>query len=337
VEHGSALISAIEADFQARLPGYHKSRCRGVATLAGVMLEVRSANLMELAAALPRKIGSADDRYQYIERLLANPHIEPDAVIAPYALELIERLAARGQSVILQMDQSHINDINQVLMVSVRLGKRAAPIGWRVRPTQGNIGFAVQKELLESIRTWLPASVSVMLAGDRFYGTAQLIGWCQAAGWSYRIRLKGNLTLIHQGGELSTGDLVTLLPKGIMPKGIMPKGIMPKGITGAELYGSGVLTNIGVLHESGHKEAWIIAMDGTPSRYRVLDYGMRWGIESMFSDFKSRGFGLMQSHIQKPERLERLILIMSIALYWAISCGMFAEQQAVSDGIKRGH
>jgi hypothetical protein len=29
----------------------------------------------------------------------------------------------------------------------------------------------------------------------------------------------------------------------------------------------------------------------------------------------------MQSHIQKPERLERLILIMSIALYWAISCG----------------
>jgi hypothetical protein len=35
-----------------------------------------------------------------------------------------------------------------------------------------------------------------MLAADRFYGTAQLIDWCQKAGWSYRIRLKGNLTLI---------------------------------------------------------------------------------------------------------------------------------------------
>jgi hypothetical protein len=56
----------------------------------------------------------------------------------------------------------------------------------------------------------------------------------------------------------------------------------------------------------------------------------------MFSDLKSRGFGLMQSQIQKPDRMERLILIMSMALYWATSCGMFAETQAVVDGLKRG-
>ena len=77
-------------------------------------------------------------------------------------------------------------------------------------------------------------------------------------------------------------------------------------------------------------------MDAVPSTYTVLDYGMRWGIENMFSDFKSRGFGLMQSQIQKPDRMERLLLIMAIALYWASSCGMFAEQQAASGGQKRG-
>jgi hypothetical protein len=274
-----------------------------------------------LAAALPREIGTADHRYQYIERQLKNEEIDANAVIKPYALQAIERLASRGQTVVLQMDQSHINDTNEVLMLSARLRKRAVPVAWRVRSTQGNIGFAVQKELLDSVRGWLPDHVSVMLAADRFYGTAQLIGWCQKAGWSYRIRLKGNLTLAHDGGELTTGDVASTLPQGVI---------------GAELYGSGVATNIGVLHEKGHKEAWIIAMDAKPSEYTVLDYGMRWGIENMFSDFKSRGFGLMQSHIQKPDRLERLILIMSIALYWAISCGMFAEHQAVGDGSKRG-
>ena len=315
------MIEAIDQDFKARLPGYHKSRREGLATLAGVMLETRSANLMELAAALPRDIGAADHRYQYIERQLKNQEIGADAVIKSYALQVIERLALRGQTIILQMDQSHINDTNEVLMVSVRLRKRAVPVAWRVRSTQGNIGFGVQKELLDSVLAWLPQDVSVMLAADRFYGTAQLIGWCQKARWSYRIRLKGNLTLAHEGGELTTGDVAARLPKGV---------------TGAELYGSGVVSNIGVLHETGHKEAWIIAMDAKPSRYTVLDYGMRWGIENMFSDFKSRGFGLMQSHIKKPERLERLILIMSIALYWAISCGMFAEHQAVSGGSKRG-
>jgi len=317
----SALIEAIEEDFKERLPGYHKSRREGLTTLAGVMLEARSANLMELAAALPRQIGAAEHRYQYIERQLMNPAADAEAVIKPYALQAIERLAAGGQTIVLQMDQSHINDTNEVLMVSARLRKRAVPVAWRVRSTQGNIGFGVQKELLDGVLGWLPAGVAVMLAADRFYGTAQLIGWCRKAGWSYRIRLKGNLTLAHEGGELTTGEVAARLPRGV---------------TGAELYGSGVVTNIGVLHEKGHKEPWIIAMDANPSRYTVLDYGMRWGIENMFSDFKSRGFGLMQSRIQKPDRLERLILIMSIALYWAISCGMFAEHQAVSGGAKRG-
>jgi hypothetical protein len=50
------------------------------------------------------------------------------------------------------------------------------------------------------------ADTAIILAADRFYGTAGLIGWCQEAGWSYRIRLKGNLTLNHEGGELTTGD-----------------------------------------------------------------------------------------------------------------------------------
>ena len=38
-----ALIEAIDEDFKARLPGYHKSRREGLATLAGVMLEARHA------------------------------------------------------------------------------------------------------------------------------------------------------------------------------------------------------------------------------------------------------------------------------------------------------
>jgi len=52
------LIKAIEEDFQGQHPQYHKSRREGLATLAGVMLDVRSANLMELSVALPRENGS---------------------------------------------------------------------------------------------------------------------------------------------------------------------------------------------------------------------------------------------------------------------------------------
>ena len=313
------LKGAIEKDFKARLPGYHKSRREGVCLLSALMLDCRTPNLMELAAGLPREIAHEDKRYQYIERLLSNGHIDVDAVSGAYARDLLEKVSASGQTLILMMDQSHINARNEVLMISIRAGGRAVPFLWRVRSTQGNIGFDVQKEVLEAALRFVPEGADVLLAADRFYGTAALVGWCQEAGWGYRIRLKGNLTLQHEGGEIATGEAVKLCPEGLV---------------NAELYGSGVRTNIGFLQEKGHKEPWIIAMEASPTEKKVRDYGMRWGIENMFSDLKSRGFGLMDSKIQRSERLERLLLIMTIALHWAVSSGIFARQHSAQAGIK---
>ena len=88
---------------------------------------------------------------------------------------------------------------------------------------------------------------------------------------------------------------------------------------------SEIKTNIGILHEPGHPEPWFIAMGCKPNKCRVLDYGMRWGIEPMFSDFKSRGFGITDSHLRHKDRLERLILVMTLAMYWSVSIGMAAE------------
>jgi hypothetical protein len=46
-------------------------------------------------------------------------------------------------------------------------------------------------------------------------------------------------------------------------------------------------------------------------------------IEAMFSDFKSRGFGLEDSQIRHADRLARLLLVMALALHWAVSAGMW--------------
>lgn len=316
-----SLNDAIEDDFKDRLPGYHKSRREGLCLLSALMLDCRTPNLMELAAGLPRDIAHEDKRYQYIERLLSNEHINVDEVSGAYARDVLERLCVDGQTLILMIDQSHINAVNEVLMLSIRLEERAVPFLWRVRSTQGNIGFDVQKEMLGAALRFIPEGANVMLAADRFYGTAALIDWCQEAGWSYRIRLKGNLTLQHEGGEISTGEAVKLCSDGLCA---------------AELYGSGVQTNIGFLHEKGRKEPWIIAMDAVPTEGRVRDYEMRWGIENMFSDLKSRGFGLMESKIQKPERLEKMLLIMTVATHWAVSSGIYARQKAAKNSRKRG-
>ncbi len=43
----------------------------------------------------------------------------------------------------------------------------------------------------------------------------------------------------------------------------------------------------------------------------------------MFSDFKSRGFGVGDTQIRYADRLDRLLLVMSLALYWAVSTGLW--------------
>jgi hypothetical protein len=309
----SGIALAVDDDLVRRLPWMNCARRRGVSQVVAAMLAVRSANLVELGNALPREIASWEKRYQFVERVLGNSKIDCDEVIASLAGEVAVKLSAQGQTLIVMMDQSHINDLNEVLMVSLRFRDRALPVAWRVKPTQGGIGFEVQEEVLAAVQKMLPEDASILLCADRFYGTPALVNWCVAAGWDYRIRLKANLTLTHEGGEMTTGEVLALAPEGL---------------TGARLCGTSAATNIFALHEEGHPEPWIIAMGAKPGRVTCLDYGLRWGIEAMFSDYKSRGFGLMQSQIQRPDRLEKLILIMAIAMYWAVSCGLQEEVAA---------
>ena len=233
--------------------------------------------------------------------------LDPGRVLLGFGPELLRQAGSGGKTVVLALDQSRISEGFECLMLSLRLGDRALPLMFRVVPTKGPIGFAVQKALLDQAHAMAPPGAQILLTADRFYGTAALIGWCQAAGWGYRIRLKGNLTLTQDGGEITTGDLPAL---------------MPQGIENAELYGSGVITAIGVLHEPGHVEPWIIAMDGPPTKAKTRDYGMRWGIEALFSDFKSRGFGVAQTQLKHADRIERLLLALTIALYHAVSTAM---------------
>ncbi len=131
------------------------------------MREVRSANRMEWATGLAREIGTEHDRSQDIERQLKNAKTAVDVTIHPYALEVMKRLAARGETSDVPMDHRHITDVPEVLMLSVRRRTRAVPVAWRVRSTPGNSGVGVQKELLHSVKAWFPEGLSILLAADR--------------------------------------------------------------------------------------------------------------------------------------------------------------------------
>ena len=306
------LSNQIKEDFKGFMPKQRKTQRNNLALLVATMLLHKSANTMELAAFLPSDTERVDMRYQWISRTLANPHIKPDEIMLTLARPLIADFKAKGKTLVLMIDQTTANNGHEILMLSMQCGHRAIPLFWRVKKTEGNIGFTEQKEILDCFNQLVDKELKVVLMGDRFYGTGSLIKYCNDHNWGYRLRMKGNIQVQILNQNLALKDL---------------KSKNNAFVEGAYLMASGVKTNFGFIHEPGHKEPWIIAMSEKPDFYKVLDYGMRWGIESMFSDFKSRGFGLEDTQMRYSDRLSRLILIMAIALYYAVNTGVWGHNE----------
>src|SRR3954453_7428649 len=204
------MAAAIWANLAPRLPRQNKKQREGLALLVATALDVRDVNLMELAAALPRAAERLDMRDQWISRLLAKALIDTGEVMAPFAREGLARAGAQACTPVLIpvliIDQSQVNAAHQMVLVSLRVGGRALPLAWRVKKTQGAIGFAEQRAARQAVARLLPAGVRPTLMGDRFYGSPALIAWCRAQDWGWRLRLKQDLRVFEAGGETTLAE-----------------------------------------------------------------------------------------------------------------------------------
>lgn len=302
------LAQEIRKGLEQALPWLSKPLQRKLPLAVAALLQARTPNTVEIAGLLPIGADRSDMRQQWLRRLLKNPLLDHARVMEPLARRWLEEAAQGGQTVLLSMDQSDVQDRFAVLMVSLRVGNRSLPLAWSVEAGEANIGWNGQKLLLERVKQWLPEQASVMLLADRFYPSVALFKWLISQGWQYRLRLKGNLAVdVGDAAVARTADLGAGRCERYEPH--------------VRLFEAGIETAIGVLHDSGHKEPWIVAMDCRPNRAAVLDYGSRWAIEPLFSDFKTRGFNLEDTQLEHPERVHTLILLMALAMYWCVSVG----------------
>jgi hypothetical protein len=72
----------------------------------------------------------------------------------------------------------------------------------------------------------------------------------------------------------------------------------------------------------GSRESWYVLSGDAASREVFMDYARRFGIEEGFRDEKSGGCELERSRIRDAEKLERLLLVVSVALIVGVSEGM---------------
>ena len=75
----------------------------------------------------------------------------------------------------------------------------------------------------------------------------------------------------------------------------------------------------------GVKEPWAVITDENPSLQTLWQYGLRFRVEELFLDSKSGVFQLESSKIRDRKALERLYLVVALALLFATSQGMAVQ------------
>lgn len=241
-----------------------------------------------------------------IDRLLSNPGIDV-AVIQRRWVEFV--VAARKQIVVaLDWTEFDGDDHSTLCAYLVTTHGRATPMVWQtvLKSELRGQRTGIEHALIERLHGWLDADVEVELLADRAFGDQKLYELLTLYGWDFHIRFRGNIRVESAEGEGRTAH------EWVPPTG---RALMLRGAKVTD--DRAEVPAVVVVHARGMKEPWCLATsrsDFTASEV-VKRYGRRFTIEETFRDTKDLhfGLGLKATHIRKPDRRDRMLLLVAMA------------------------
>jgi hypothetical protein len=217
-----------------------------------------------------------------------------------------------------------------IIHISIVCGGRAVPFLWKVLEHKSStVAFAEYKLMLRLATKLLSSYSNIMLLADRGFANHELVNWLQDGKWHYCLRLPCDVIL--HGVRKHPIELKYLWP----PKA---EAVLCQDI-GLWLDGK-YRCNVVLANVRGVKEPWAVITDENPSLQTLWQYGLRFRVEELFLDSKSGVFQLEDSKIRHAKALERLYLIVALALLFATCHGMTLQLKGLRSQVdphwKRG-
>ena len=307
---------AIREALKNAYPGEPRgNQARHLNTLAGLisgMVGAKHSHLAKLAGEVPDGTKPAS-RVKRFERWLSNDTISWELFFLPFVQRLLTSLSA--QTLVLVMDGSAVGRGCVTLMMSVVYRGRALPVAWLVvNGKKGHFPETCHVELVNRVRDIVPAGADVVLLGDGEFDGTGLQATLADANWHYVCRTANNMRLYEAEEEWHFADL-PLSPGERL-------GIPEVHFT-EEHYGP--VLAIGWWAKDQKEPLYLI------TNFELVEeacrfYKKRFRIETFFSDQKSRGFRLHNSHLGHPERLARLLMGACLAYIWIVYLGALAQR-----------
>lgn len=318
------LLHEWEGRLRALLPAARAQRVAVLAALSLGLLWAGSVSLVRVAAALPLAARHASTERR-LRRWLANGGVRPAALWAALLPGLLADLA--GREVVLVFDPSPYRDRCTLLVLGLVRGRRALPVAWRVVPQQEPWPAplaAVLAELFAAVAAALPAGARVTLLADRGLVGPGLVDACRAAGWDVVLRLRAG------AGEAGKARLADGAERRLaeLPTGPGQRWSGAAAVFKRAGWRAGWVT---VWWEREAPEPWVLFSTRPGGAARVREYRRRARAEATYQDLKGRGFGLDRSKLAAADRVDRLLLALALALWWAHDLG----DRAVRAGLRR--
>lgn len=289
---------------------------RHLNTLAGMVTGIvlgKSCQLPKLAHKAPDAT-LAESRPKRFSRWVQN-----DALPAPvYFLPLVQTVLlglAQLRPLTCVMDGSDVAQDCLALVVSVLSGGRALPIAWVVvKGQKGHFPAETHVRLLRPVTDLLPGETRATCLGDGEFDSVDLQQALAARGWTYVCRTAKNSQGQVEGTWCALEEIAVQRGRQKMWRQVRVTAAAYGPVQGMGGWGSGYAEPLYlVTHRVDRAEA-------------CRQYQKRAHIEPLFSDQKSRGFQLDRSHLDDPERVNRLLIAACLAYLWLIYWGTLASQ-----------
>lgn len=275
--------------------------------VAGIVLG-RKAQLSSIAAEIPTE---AKDKstFRRLQRFVSNDRVDAQSYFMPFARQLLEKLA--GEPLILALDGSQVGRGCMTLMVGVVYCNRLLPLTWIVYTgKKGHASAESHIQVLEQLLPLVPQNAKVVLLGDGEFDNVEMMDWLNThTNWDFVVRTPKSSKIVKEEVWVR---IQTLAKKGYI---VWVKDTVFTN----QSYGP--VTAIAWWEQEYEEPLYLITSLQDAEEACDL-YEKRTLIETLFSDQKSRGFGMDKSHLSDPEKVNRLLMAACLAYIWMVWLGV---------------
>jgi hypothetical protein len=297
-----------------RRESHDEQHLNTLALLICGIVDAQHVQFDKIAAHAPIRGRKNESLITRFRRWVKHERLTPEALWLPFARTVLSGLAHAPLTILL--DGTTAGRGCMVLMASVVYHGRAIPLLWQVvKGKKGHLPQALHCALIRRLQELIPAQAQVMLLGDGEFDGTELLTAIRATQWQYVCRTASNILIYAHERVFTVGDLPLERGEAV--------AIADVEMT-AKRYGPVLL--IGVW-EAEHAEPIYLITSLSDAEVAIERYRVRFRIECMFANHKSRGFQIHKSHLAAPERVERLLIATSLAYLWVHAVAMFATQQ----------